>query len=66
MVRAVVTGAQELKSLEIAGEAIESGDVELLQDMIVAAVNEALKRAQEMAAQEMKKLTGGLSIPGLT
>lgn len=65
MVRAVVTGSQELKSLEISREAIEAEDVELLQDMVVAAVNEALRKAQEMVSQEMKKLTGGLNIPGL-
>ncbi|RDV84905.1 YbaB/EbfC family nucleoid-associated protein [Ammonifex thiophilus] len=65
MVRAVVNGRQELVSLEIKPEAVDPEEVELLQDMILAAVNEALRQAREMVAQEMGRLTGGLGIPGL-
>ncbi len=68
MVKAVVTGAQELKRVEINPDAVDPDDVELLQDMVVAAVNEALRQSQEMAAQKMGALTGGLGgmgLPGL-
>ncbi|ACX53206.1 conserved hypothetical protein [Ammonifex degensii KC4] len=65
MVKAVVNGRQELVSLEIKPEAVDPEEVELLQDMILAAVNEALRQAREMVAQEMGRLTGGLGIPGL-
>jgi DNA-binding YbaB/EbfC family protein len=64
-VRAVVNGRQELVALEIRPEAVDPGDVEMLQDIIVAAVNEALRQSREMVAREMQKLTGGLGIPGL-
>ncbi len=65
MVKAVVTGAQELKRVEINPDAVDPDDVELLQDMVVAAVNEALRQSQEMAAQKMGALTGGLGGMGL-
>ena len=65
MVTAVANGRQELVSLKIEKEVVNPEDVEMLQDLIVAAVNAALKKAQEMVSEEMKKLTGGLSIPGL-
>ena len=65
MVKAVVTGAQELKRVEINPEAVDPDDVELLQDMVVAAVNEALRQSQEAAAQKMGALTGGLGGLGL-
>jgi hypothetical protein len=65
MVEAVVNGRQELVSLRIDQEVVSPDDVEMLQDLILAAVNEALNRSREMMAQEMSKLTGGLQIPGL-
>jgi hypothetical protein len=65
MVTAVVNGKQELLSLKIEKDAVDPNDVEMLQDLIVAAVNEALRKAQEMITAEMSKVTGGLNIPGL-
>ncbi|MFA5110339.1 MAG: YbaB/EbfC family nucleoid-associated protein [Desulfobaccales bacterium] len=65
MVEAVVNGRQELLSLKIDPEVVVPEDVEMLQDLIQAAVNEALNRAKEMMAAEMAKLTGGMQIPGL-
>jgi len=66
MVTAVVNGKHELVSLKIEKDVVNPDDVEMLQDLIVAAVNEAVRKAQEMAQAEMAKLTGGLQIPGLT
>ncbi len=65
MVEAVVNGRQELVSLRIDPDVVVPDDVEMLQDLITAAVNEALNRSREMMAQEMSKLTGGMQIPGL-
>ncbi|WP_042500697.1 YbaB/EbfC family nucleoid-associated protein [Thermaerobacter marianensis] len=65
MVKAVVNGRQELLRLEIAREAVDPDDVELLQDMIVAAVNEANRKAQELLQAEMARVTGGLKLPKL-
>lgn len=65
MVEAVVNGRQELVSLRIDPEVVVAEDVEMLQDLIQAAINEALNRSREMMAAEMAKLTGGMSIPGL-
>ena len=64
MVKAVVTGKQEVRALEINPEVVDPDDVEMLQDLVLAAVNEALRKSQEMAAEEMAKITGGLSLPG--
>ncbi len=65
MVTAVVNGRQELVSIKIDPEVVNPEDVEMLEDLIVAAVNEALRRSQEMVQEEMAKITGGLKIPGL-
>ena len=65
MVEAVVNGRQELVSLKIDPEVATADDVEMLQDLVLAAINEALNRSREMVAQEMSKLTGGLQIPGM-
>jgi len=65
MVEAVVNGRQELVSLRIDPEVANPDDVEMLQDLILAAINEALNRSRDMMAQEMAKLTGGMQIPGL-
>ncbi len=65
MVTAVVNGKQELVAIKIDPEVVNPDDIEMLQDLIVAAVNEALRRSQEMVQEEMSKITGGLKIPGL-
>lgn len=65
MVTAVVTGKQQLVSLTIEPAAVDPQDVEMLQDLVVAAVNEAIRKSQEMVQQEMSKVTGGMNIPGL-
>ena len=66
MITAIVNGKQELISIKIDPEVVDSNDIEMLEDLIVAAVNEGIKRAQELLAQEMAKVTGGIKIPGLT
>ena len=66
MVNVVVNGQQELVSLVIDPEVVSPDDVEMLQDLILAAINEGVKRSREMVQSEMTKLTGGLSIPGIT
>ena len=65
MVKAVVTGKKELKSITIAPEAADPDDIEMLQDLILAAVNEALRGVDQMTEGEMGKLTGGLGLPGM-
>ncbi len=65
MVAVVVNGKFELQSLKIDREVVNPDDLEMLEDLIVAAVNEGIRKAQEMASTEMAKLTGGLKIPGL-
>ena len=68
MVKVTVTGDQEIKSITIDPQAVDPEDVELLQDMVLAAVNEGLRSAQELAASKMGGITGGLGglgLPGL-
>jgi DNA-binding YbaB/EbfC family protein len=65
-VTVTVTGQQEVKSVKIDPEAINLDDVEMLEDLVLAAVNEAITKSQELAAERMSKVTGGLKIPGLT
>ena len=65
MVTVQVTGAIELKSIKIDPEAVDPKDVEMLEDMILAATNEALRSAQELANKRLGGITSGLSIPGL-
>ena len=65
MVNIVMNGKQQVLSLRIDPEVVNREDIEMLQDLIVAAVNEAIRKSQEMMTEEMKKITGGLSIPGL-
>jgi len=65
MVTVVVNGKYEIVSLKVEKEVVNSDDVEMLQDLITAAVNEGMRKVQEMTASEMSKVTGGLSIPGL-
>ncbi len=64
-VKAVANGRQEIVALEIKPEAVDPEDVEMLADLIISAVNGALARSREMVAQELGKITGGLSLPGL-
>ena len=66
MVTVVVNGKQEIMSVKIEPEVLEAKDIEMLQDLVVAAVNEAVRKSQEMVSEEMRKITGGLQIPGLT
>ena len=66
VVKVVATGSKEIKEIVINPEAIDPDDVEMLQDLILAAVNEALRKADEMVSQEMGRITGGLGgFPGL-
>lgn len=65
MVTARVNGRLEVLSIAIDPQVLASGDRDMLQDLVVAAVNQALRQAQAMMADEMSKLTGGLRIPGL-
>jgi len=65
MVTAVVSGANELKGLTIDKTVVDPGDVEMLQDLIVAAVNDGLKKAKAMMETEMGQITGGIKVPGL-
>ena len=66
MVTVVVTGKMTVEAITIDPEAVSSDDVEMLQDLVLAAVNEGLSLAQEMVSSRMGALTGGLNIPGLT
>jgi len=65
MVTVVVSGKQEIKGIAIKPEAVDPDDVEMLQDLILAAVNEGIRKSQEMVQNEMARITGGLKIPGL-
>lgn len=65
MVNAVVNGRLEVVALRIEPQVMEGGDLEMLQDLVVAAVNQGIRAAQKMMADEMSKVTGGLKIPGL-
>jgi DNA-binding YbaB/EbfC family protein len=64
-VKVTVTGQNLLKSITIDPEVMKSGDVEMLQDLLLAASNDALKVAKETSAKEMEKITGGINIPGI-
>jgi len=60
-----ITGQQRVRSIKLAPEVVDPNDVEMLQDLLVAAINEAIERSQTHAAQKLQGLTGGLGIPGL-
>jgi DNA-binding YbaB/EbfC family protein len=66
MVRVTVTGQLALASIKIDPSVVNPEDMEMLQDLVLAATNEGLRLAREMAAEEMSKITGGMKIPGLT
>ena len=65
MVSVTANGKQQIVSIRIEPEVVDPQDVDMLQDLVVAAVNEALKKSQEMVSEEMAKITGGLQIPGM-
>jgi len=62
-VKLVISGAKEIRSLKIAPEAIDPEDAEMLEDMLIAAFNEAVKKVDEMTSTEMAKITGGMNLP---
>lgn len=64
-VRVVISGQQEVLEIKISPEAVDPNDVQMLEDLILAAVKEAMQQAQDLAARKLGGLTGGLSIPGL-
>ena len=65
MIKVVANGRQQVVSIRIEKEVVNPEDVEMLQDLVLAAVNDALAKSQEMVSSEMGKLTGGLKLPGL-
>ena len=65
MVTAVATGARTITEIRIDPSVVDPADVEMLQDLVLAAVNDALKKAEEMNSREMGQLTGGVKIPGM-
>ncbi len=66
MVTVVANGSQRIVSIKIEKEVVDPDDVEMLEDLILAAANDALNKSQEMVSSQMSKITGGLNIPGLT
>lgn len=65
MVVVVANGAMEIVSITIEKDVVNPDDIEMLQDLVIAAVNEALRRAQQLVSEDMGKVTGGMNIPGL-
>jgi len=65
VITVVATGKKEIQSIKIKPEAVDPDDVETLEDLIMVAVNEAIKKADDMMAEGMSEITGGISIPGL-
>ncbi len=65
MVKVVANGQQEILDIVIAPEVVDPDDIETLQDLVLAAVRDAMKRSQDMAGEKMSKLTGGLKLPGM-
>lgn len=65
VIEVVATGKKEIKSIKIDKDVVDPDDVEMLEDMILAGVNEALRMAEELSEEKMGKVTGGLNIPGL-
>lgn len=65
VVTVIANGHQEIKQIKIDPDVIDPDDVEMLEDLILAAVNDALRKAQELSAAEMQRVTGGLNIPGM-
>ena len=65
MVTVQANGAMQITNITIDPEVLKSGDTDMLKDLLVAATNEALRKAKELMAEEMKSLTGGMGIPGM-
>ncbi len=65
MVVAVANGAMEIVSIKIEKDVVNPDDIEMLQDLVLAAINEALRRAQQMVNDDMGKIAGGMNLPGL-
>lgn len=65
MVKLTITGKKEIKNVKISPDIVDPDDIETLEDILTAAVNEAIKRVEDSAAEEMSKITGSLNIPGL-
>lgn len=65
MVKAIVNGNQEIISIEIEKEVVNPNDIEMLESLIIAAINEAMRKSKELLLEEFGKITGGLPIPGL-
>ena len=63
-VKVEISGKKDIKSISIQAEVVDPEDVEMLEDLIMAAINEAIRKADEMVANEMSRLTGGLNLPG--
>jgi len=65
MIKVVANGSQQILSVQIEKEVVDPEDVEMLQDLILAAINDAIAKSQQMVSEEMSKLTGGMDIPGM-
>ena len=65
MVKVVANGSQKIESISLEKEIVDPEDIEMLEDLVLAAVNDALNKSQEMVSGEMNKITGGLKIPGM-
>ncbi|MCP4115509.1 MAG: YbaB/EbfC family nucleoid-associated protein [Desulfobacteraceae bacterium] len=65
MVKVVANGSQKIESISLEKEVVDPEDIEMLQDLILAATNDALKKSQDMVSSQMGKLTGGMNIPGM-
>lgn len=63
-IKVIITGKKEIKEIKINPEVVDADDVEMLEDLVVSAVNEAIRQAEEMSSSEMNKITGGLNVPG--
>jgi len=65
VVRVVVNGAQQIMEIKIKPDAVDPDDIEMLEDLVMAAVNAAMEKSKELAQKEMGKITGGIKLPGL-
>ncbi|MDL2248487.1 YbaB/EbfC family nucleoid-associated protein [Tyzzerella sp. OttesenSCG-928-J15] len=63
-VKIVITGTKEIKEIKLAADVVDPDDVEMLEDLLLSAINEAFRQSEEMANQEMGKFTGGMGLPG--
>jgi len=63
-IKITITGKKEIKEIKIKPEVVDPDDIEMLEDLVLSAVNEAIRQAEEISSSEMNKITGGLNIPG--